>query len=225
MTRRRFHIITWNSCQAFGQVPFTKYKRNLHHGFRLENMSWRLWYRETRLRKTSLPNTNTMELPSAQLDHKDTLPHTRLTRSRSLPSLSYPSQVLAQPTTSIDTPTYSAVSPPQPKFFVGLDDDESDLDDEEEWVNQRWCMDDDEEDMVSLEDSGEFSSCGSSVIDEDDLAEPKQPISLLTSLLQKQAVAAAASIKSLPDASPCLRRSHCHGRLDQWFSQQQTTLL
>ncbi|KAI7901615.1 uncharacterized protein BX663DRAFT_543964 [Cokeromyces recurvatus] len=36
-------------------IVFTKYKSNLTDGFRLENFSWRLWYRQFILQKTNVP--------------------------------------------------------------------------------------------------------------------------------------------------------------------------
>ncbi|KAI8074630.1 hypothetical protein BC940DRAFT_288708 [Gongronella butleri] len=94
-------------------AAFTKCKRNLRDGFRLENMSWRLWYRETRLRRPSgLPSTMTLphndtthahhDTPSSMMmtsKHDQSLGRRastdqeprrpRLMRTRSLPSLSY----------------------------------------------------------------------------------------------------------------------------------------
>ncbi|CAO3623397.1 unnamed protein product [Cunninghamella blakesleeana] len=74
------------SCKNLDQLPslwaaFTKCKQNIRDGFRLENMSWRLWYREAMMKKrinteasVYLPESSTqLMLTKKEEEEKDTM--------------------------------------------------------------------------------------------------------------------------------------------------------
>jgi hypothetical protein len=63
-------------------IVFTKCKRNIRDGFRLENLSWRLWYRQSVMHKKAEPKT------SEDIVFPSPTPKQRLTRSHSMPDLS-----------------------------------------------------------------------------------------------------------------------------------------
>lgn len=78
------HSLPWNNLDQLSSLwaIFTKCKSNIQDGFRLENLSWRLWYRHSVLQKKQKPNT------VADIDM--TVKQHTLKRSRSLPNLNEP---------------------------------------------------------------------------------------------------------------------------------------
>ncbi|KAI9472309.1 MAG: hypothetical protein EXX96DRAFT_583598 [Benjaminiella poitrasii] len=53
-----YRFLPWNNLYQLSNLwtILTKYKNNLTEGFRLENISWRLWYRQFILKKKNKPN-------------------------------------------------------------------------------------------------------------------------------------------------------------------------
>ncbi|KAG1139418.1 hypothetical protein G6F37_009911 [Rhizopus arrhizus] len=80
------HSLPWNNLDQLSSLwsIFTKYKSNIRDGFRLENLSWRLWYRQSVLQKKRKPNTvKDIDYDSAKI----TATTTNLKRTRSLPNI------------------------------------------------------------------------------------------------------------------------------------------
>lgn len=183
---------------------FTKYKRNIQDGFRLENLSWRLWYRQSVLQKKVEPKTSEdidFSTASASTSSK------QLTRTRSLPDLSQWSQQKQFLETSGQDMHVKQ------KFFISAKDgvhlnDEDEEEEEEE---------DEDEDEDELEEEPEqlmfakkttrfnsFSSTASSAL--------SKPVSLLTDMLQR-----TESNVSLVTNSGLRRCQSKYCRLDQFF--------
>lgn len=106
---------------------FTKCKKNIRDGFRLENLSWRLWYRQSVLHKKIEPHTSEdIDIFSTSTEERK-----QLTRTRSLPDLSQWSHqkntLLKHSSTTLSsgqiTPSSSSTRGQQQKMFM-IDDDE-----------------------------------------------------------------------------------------------------
>ncbi|CAO3590208.1 unnamed protein product [Absidia cylindrospora] len=211
----------------FYMIAFTKCKRNIRDGFRLENMSWRLWYREAIIRKRLERDANATDLVlPAAIELQDTnISNKQLVRTRSLPSLSCQAQHIRDScqttntlineekmTLSADVPTkiITTTITKRSKFYIDQDDSDVDsLYDEDDMD----CFDiDDDDDSSYSTDSASSSFDGQHHLS-------AKPMSLLTHLLQKESNhVGPATAATIGAASGGLRRSHCYGRLDQWFS-------
>lgn len=262
-------VLTLLSFWSFS--AFTKCKSNLRDGFRLENMSWRLWYREAMIRKrldteatialqssphstsTSSSTAISTDLYTTTNNNNDTITNvnkhqtTRLVRTRSLPSLSWQTQNLmdaCQATTSSPTRkssffldneavvTTQRRSSKSSKFYIDQDDDEeSDPSDLHslDYDQEGDCYFDDDDTEYS-DDSSDISSLDNSMMIMTNTTTTNttpnshigssnntKPVSLLTTLLQKES-SSNPSRSSPTQSFGGLRRSHCYGRLDQWFS-------
>jgi hypothetical protein len=78
------HSLPWNNLDQLSCLwaTFTKCKTNIQDGFRLENLSWRLWYRQSVLKKKQRPNT----VRDIDYTNAKTTPCS-LRRTRSLPNI------------------------------------------------------------------------------------------------------------------------------------------
>ncbi|KAI8093350.1 uncharacterized protein BX664DRAFT_329493 [Halteromyces radiatus] len=203
------------SCKNTDQLSslwaaFTKCKRNLRDGFRLENMSWRLWYREVMIRKRLdtetaiiLSSSTEQQQPYTNIDNDYTNGST-LTRTRSLPSFSQQHDIIdtckvTSPKSLPEPPTSTSTCMiKRSKFYIDHEDDE----------------------VSSLYDDDMDSSCYSSSVSSDPSLEEEQDNdtfvngkknSLLSNLLQQK--------ETSQSNGGGLRRCHCYNRLDQWFNE------
>ncbi|KAI8372483.1 hypothetical protein BD560DRAFT_395086 [Blakeslea trispora] len=78
------NTLSWNNLDQLSSLwtVFSKYKSNIRDGFRLENLSWRLWYRQSILQKKESPKT------SQDINYSSVNQTRTLRRTRSLPNLS-----------------------------------------------------------------------------------------------------------------------------------------
>lgn len=95
----------------FFKIVFTKCKKNIRDGFRLENLSWRLWYRQSVLQKKVEPKTCELDFSSREKS---------LHRTKSLPDLSQWSH------------QKKSFKKPSQKFFITVEQEESESEEEEE---------------------------------------------------------------------------------------------
>ncbi|KAG1464630.1 hypothetical protein G6F56_005043 [Rhizopus delemar] len=81
--------LPWNNLDQLSSLwaTFTKCKSNIRDGFRLENLSWRLWYRQSVLQKKQKPNTVQDIDFAAANTHTHSNTTVTLRRTRSLPNL------------------------------------------------------------------------------------------------------------------------------------------
>lgn len=209
-------------------VVFTKCKRQLRNGFRLENLTWRLWYRQAVMRKQTAPAiSNEPDLAASPVAS------TQLTRSRSLPNLSM-HHYAKQTRTPLfhDKPT-----PPQPtltnntttnKFYIDNDADDADdsvsssIDNSCYWTSTTcsstpssiMSMDDESSILFTKQDVKPLSSCGTNTT---------KPTSLLSLMLRQQQQHQQQHEPSNKGSSSIvnhsLRRcSNRFGRLNEWFA-------
>ncbi|KAI8137652.1 hypothetical protein BJV82DRAFT_336840 [Fennellomyces sp. T-0311] len=114
--------LPWNNLEELSSLwaVFTKCKRQLRNGFRLENMTWRLWYRQAVMQKQNAPP------PAIISPSQEDIPVRSLSRSQSLPDLRVPR--ISKP--SEPKPLrYEQPSSPT-KFFI--DDYDSSVEDDDE---------------------------------------------------------------------------------------------
>ncbi|KAF7732122.1 hypothetical protein EC973_006377 [Apophysomyces ossiformis] len=137
------HHLQWSNLDELSSLwaVLTKCKRNLKDGCRLENLSWRIWYRHAIMMKQTAPNT------ASDLAMPTSVP---LTRTRSLPTLCAPT--IPDPSPSQENCSTERRS----KFYI----DQSDSEEEEE----EEFSDDDEWDM----DSSNTASSSDFSFEEDD---------------------------------------------------------
>lgn len=216
----------------FLYVVFTKCKRQLRNGFRLENLTWRLWYRQAVMRKQTAPAiSNEPDLAASPVAS------TQLTRSRSLPNLSmhhYAKQTR--------TPLFhDKPAPPQPtfsnnttnKFYIDNDADDDDddtvsssIDNSCYWASTTcssstpssiMSMEDDSSILFTKQDVKPLSSCGTT--------NTTKPTSLLSLMLhqqkqqQQQQQHEPSNKASSSVVNHSLRRcSNRFGRLNEWFA-------
>lgn len=182
---------------------FTKYKRNIQDGFRLENLSWRLWYRQSVLQKKAEPKTSE-DIDFSATNATTTANNKQLTRTRSLPDLSQWSQqkqLLSKSDHSMNM---------KQKFFITTTDDTREEDEEEEEDTEDEIEEEEEEQQEQLLFTKEttkfnrFSSTASSAL--------SKPVSLLTDMLQR-----TESNVSLVTNSGLRRCQSRYCRLDQFF--------
>lgn len=103
---------------------FTKCKKNIRDGFRLENLSWRLWYRQSVLHKKVEPQTSEdIDIFSTSTEERH-----QLTRTRSLPDLSQWSH--QKNLLKNGTAHSGQITPSRQKFMI--DDDEEETEEETE---------------------------------------------------------------------------------------------
>ncbi|KAL7311577.1 hypothetical protein PS15m_009318 [Mucor circinelloides] len=197
----QYKALPWNNLDQLSCLwaVFTKYKRNIQDGFRLENLSWRLWYRQSVLQKKVEPKT------SEDIDFSTTS-NKHLTRTRSLPDLSQWSQqkqLLEKPDHDMNM---------KQKFFITaideahLDRDEE-KDEEEEDEEEEDEEDEEPEQLMFTKKTtrfNSFSSTASSAL--------SKPVSLLTDMLQR-----TESNVSLVTNSGLRRCQSKYCRLDQFF--------
>ncbi|KAI8340921.1 hypothetical protein BC941DRAFT_468100 [Chlamydoabsidia padenii] len=209
------------SCKNADQLStlwavFTKCKRNIRDGFRLENMSWRLWYREAVMRKR-LNTETTLVLPQPtcaqqQYTNNHTKQPRRLVRTRSLSYLSCPIQ---HNLTACTTPTCTDQSlchipnSKQSKFYIDQEED-----DDEDILSWNGDSFDDSDDDTRFSYYSGYPSSSSSFSDpsldltKDDTVIINEPTSPVTRMLLYQNDIEMDG----------LRRSPCYTRLDQWFN-------
>ncbi|CEP12109.1 hypothetical protein [Parasitella parasitica] len=195
---RQYKALPWNNLDQLSCLwaVFTKYKRNIQDGFRLENLSWRLWYRQSVLQRKMEPRT------SEDIDFSTTNQNgnKQLIRARSLPDLSQWSQQ-KQLLNSSDTKTNV-----KQKFFItSTADDTSSVDEEEEQEEEE--MEPKQEQLVFTKNTtklNSFSSTATSAL--------SKPVSLLTDMLQR-----TESNVSLVTSSGLRRCQSRYCRLDQFF--------
>lgn len=177
---------------------FTKCKKNIRDGFRLENLSWRLWYRQSVLQKKAEPKTSE--------DIEYTTEKKQLTRTHSLPDLSqwsHQKNVLQSPTSVNMTQKFYI---PTPSFE--LDDP---LDIEDSSSEDSWSEEEDD-DLLTFTKKTVIN--GLSVPNTSALS---KPVSLLSDMLQS-----TDSVKENNNSG--LRRCQSrYSRLDQFFSNATTT--
>lgn len=214
---------------SFIYVVFTKCKRQLRNGFRLENLTWRLWYRQAVMRKQTAPAiSNEPDMAASPVAS------TQLTRSRSLPNLSmhhYAKQTR--------TPMFhDKPAPPQPtfsnnttnKFYIDNDADDDDddtvsssIDNSCYWASTTcsstpssiMSMEDDSSILFTKQDVKPLSSCGTT--------NTTKPTSLLSLMLhqqkQQQQQHEPSNKGSSSVVNHSLRRcSNRFGRLNEWFA-------
>ncbi|KAI8091398.1 uncharacterized protein B0P05DRAFT_527343, partial [Gilbertella persicaria] len=118
-TLSEHNILPWNNLDQLSSLwaVFTKYKNNMRDGFRLENLSWRLWYRQSVLQKKEKPKT------SGDMNYSTMLVRP-LRRTRSLPILSQWHQNVLQKKTTKLVPSKQPLPSELPqqrkkqKFFI-----------------------------------------------------------------------------------------------------------
>lgn len=133
-------------------VVFSKCKDNLENGRRLENMSWRLWYRESSLKETKTTHllSSTCPIPIQHTNNASVIEHNKSTIDKHLSPASFKriissvneNEVILPPPSlknSKTTDTPNLIMLQQPQFFIEKQDIESE-DDEE-----GWSSDDEEE--------------------------------------------------------------------------------
>ncbi|KAG2202894.1 hypothetical protein INT47_008926 [Mucor saturninus] len=108
-----YKSVPWNNLDQLSCLwgVFTKCKNNIRDGFRLENLSWRLWYRQSVLQKKAEPKTCELDFSSREKS---------LHRTKSLPDLSQWSH------------QKKSFKRPSQKFFITVDQEESESEEEEE---------------------------------------------------------------------------------------------
>ncbi|KAF1800893.1 hypothetical protein V8B55DRAFT_1531798 [Mucor lusitanicus] len=189
----QYKALPWNNLDQLSSLwaVFTKYKRNIQDGFRLENLSWRLWYRQSVLQKKVEPKTSEdidFSTASASTSSK------QLTRTRSLPDLSQWSQQKQFLETSGQDMHVKQ------KFFISAKDGVhlNDEDEEEEEEPEQLMF------AKKTTRFNSFSSTASSAL--------SKPVSLLTDMLQR-----TESNVSLVTNSGLRRCQSKYCRLDQFF--------
>ncbi|GAB5589319.1 hypothetical protein Unana1_04219 [Umbelopsis nana] len=120
---------------------FTRCKNSLQYGRRLENMSWRLWYRQTSLmgsppqNKASQITERVVELPhSPVVSFKEIVSTFGSSKDQLLPVKPLHDQQPTQPQVETPAPSFQE-KPPRPlqgKFFIPSDSETSDSEAEEE---------------------------------------------------------------------------------------------
>lgn len=172
----------------FTTIVFTKCKKNIRDGFRLENLSWRLWYRQSVLHKKIEPHTSEdIDIFSTSTEERK-----QLTRTRSLPDLSQWSHqkntLLKHSSTTLSSGqiTPSAVTRQQKMFMI--DDEETESESELEDVE--------EEEVITFTKKIQDSYCHS------------KPVSLLTDMLEEEQ----------QNNSGLRRCQSRYYRLDQYFA-------
>ncbi|CAO3612109.1 unnamed protein product [Cunninghamella echinulata] len=236
------------SCKNLEQLSslwaaFTKCKQNIRDGFRLENMSWRLWYREAMMKKrlnttTSIilptPSTTLLDTTTTFNNNNHTIQQqpikkplsTQLVRTQSLPSLSHQNNMLSKykkidslPVTRRSSATSSEPLLPLPSSSTASSIKQSKFyidynEDEEE-------EEEEEEDIFDYDDdTHSLSSNDSSIASYNDhpplIQSKQQPISLLSHLLRKES-SSQQSISNHDNNTNGLRRCQGYGKLDKWF--------
>jgi hypothetical protein len=118
---------------------FSKCKDNLENGRRLENMSWRLWYRESTLKETAAQQP--IPIPTTQRAKANEKPLTPASFTKIISSLNENELIVSQRPTLIMTEmpkpnlitTEKQLLPPRNSKFFIKEEDESDFDDESDW--------------------------------------------------------------------------------------------
>ncbi|ORY91358.1 hypothetical protein BCR43DRAFT_498956 [Syncephalastrum racemosum] len=132
------HKFRWSNVDELSSLwaVFTKCKRNIRNGFRLENLSWRLWARHTIQQRRRKPAT--FIGPKEQIDDmgltieshaKDN--RLALKRSQSLPNLpSLPAATMMTPpanATLLTTQSKKSSDSSHSKFFIDDDEEEGEV--------------------------------------------------------------------------------------------------
>ncbi|KAI9247674.1 hypothetical protein BDA99DRAFT_525731 [Phascolomyces articulosus] len=237
--------LPWNNLDELSSLwaVFTKCKRQLRNGFRLENMTWRLWYRQAVMQKLTAPPSSILSPTSSTTSNDKEMPLRSLSRSRSLPDLRIPSRLQQQSSLKhkvqqISTPSTPTTTTVNNKFFI--DDDESDCEDD---MSSMEYDDEEEDDWYHANHSATttvYSSTVTSVTsfhDQEELfckqelnscstttttivpTSPK-PISLLSTMLLQEQKQVAVAPTPATNTTSMLRR--CKGfshQLDTWFSK------
>ncbi|KAG2236461.1 hypothetical protein BDF21DRAFT_463040 [Thamnidium elegans] len=199
----QYNTLPWNNLDQLSCLwgVFTKCKKNIRDGFRLENLSWRLWYRQSVLQKKVEPKTSE--------DIEFTTEKKQLTRTRSLPDLSQWSHQknVLQSHTSLNITQKFYI--PTPSFEL---DDPLDIEDsssEDSWSEEE---EDDDEDSLTFTKKNMIN--GLSVTNTSALS---KPVSLLSDMLQS-----TDTVKEENNSG--LRRCQSrYSRLDQFFLKATTT--
>ncbi|KAI8646518.1 hypothetical protein BD408DRAFT_439919 [Parasitella parasitica] len=199
----QYKALPWNNLDQLSCLwaVFTKYKRNIQDGFRLENLSWRLWYRQSVLQKKIEPKT------SEDIDFSTTNQdgNKQLTRARSLPDLSQWSQQKLLLNSSDNT-----MDVKQKFFITATADDANSLDEDkeqEEEEEEEEEMEPKQELLVFTKKTTKFNCFSSSAT-----SALSKPVSLLTDMLQR-----TESNVSLVTNSGLRRCQSRYCRLDQFF--------
>jgi hypothetical protein len=170
-------------------IVFTKCKKNIRDGFRLENLSWRLWYRQSVLQKKVEPKT------SEDIDiFNSTEEKKQLTRTRSLPDLSQWSQQKMM--LQNNTHSSGCMTPSKQKFSIDMDEEEEEETESEFEYEYEYEDDEEEEEMT-------FTKKVSSAT--------YKPVSLLSDMLQEETT-------TIIENNSGLRRCQSrYSHLDQYF--------
>lgn len=190
---------------------FTKCKQHVRDGFRIENMMWRLWYRQAIMQKRSEPRAPSLSIPSSPTA-------VRLSRTRSLPNLSRPlHQTEQQQRTYLQQQQQpQIIATTRRKFFID-DEEDDDVSDSESSISTN--------DSYWPATESAFSSCSSLPLGDEELfvkqcpsSRPRSsPVSTLSTLLQQR------TPHNIP--STTLKRCESHfSHLDQWFTNTENPI-
>ncbi|GAA5797418.1 hypothetical protein EDC94DRAFT_656654 [Helicostylum pulchrum] len=207
----QYHTLPWNNLDQLSCLwsVFTKCKKNIRDGFRLENLSWRLWYRQSVLQKKVEPKTSE--------DIEFTTEKKQLTRTRSLPDLSqwsHQKNVLQRPI-SVNLTQKFYIPTPTPSFELDdpLDIEDSSSSEDSSWSEEEEDEDEDDDDLLTFTKKTMIN--GLSV--PNTTSALSKPVSLLSDMLQS-----TDAVKENNNSG--LRRCQSrYSRLDQFFSKATTT--
>ncbi|KAI9323445.1 hypothetical protein BX666DRAFT_1886930 [Dichotomocladium elegans] len=232
--------LPWNNMEELSSLwtMFTKCKRQLRNGFRLENMTWRLWYRQAVMGKQTRPAITTEPDLTPISAASSVTP--QLSRSRSLPDLSayYAQNAQTFNAPAEDDKLSAAIT--SSKFYIDHDqDEESDNDDDYGTIGSSSMYDDLY--WTATATATTFSSSPSSIIsDEGDtvtdvdtslFAKQEMTRSIATGLKQESLLSKmfqqeqeqpmSKNTHGLTSTiSGGLRRCQSHfNHLDEWFSK------
>ncbi|CDS11930.1 hypothetical protein LRAMOSA04126 [Lichtheimia ramosa] len=110
-------------------IALSKCKRQLQYSLRLENMTWRLWYRQAIMNKKPVVSSPAISEPTSQelVPIVSKQPTKTLSRSRSSPTLSAQCfETAKQSSPSSPPPSSSSPSATNNKFYISDSEDEDD---------------------------------------------------------------------------------------------------
>ncbi|KAI9356143.1 hypothetical protein BD770DRAFT_390542 [Pilaira anomala] len=188
----QYNTLPWNNLDQLSCLwsVFTKCKRNIRDGFRLENLSWRLWYRQSVLQKKAEPKT----LEDIDISSSSSSKPKQLTRTKSLPDFSPWSQQKNE--TNLNN-TRQKFYIPTPSFELDnpLEEEEESSSEEEE--------EEEEDDSLTFSKKNMINSLSVTALS-------NKPVSLLSDMLQN-------TVKEEESNSGLRRCQSRYCRLDQFF--------
>ncbi|KAI7877111.1 hypothetical protein K492DRAFT_239385 [Lichtheimia hyalospora FSU 10163] len=198
-------------------IALSKCKRQLQYSLRLENMTWRLWYRQAIMNKKPVISSPAISEPTSQeLAPIVSKPPTKtLSRSRSSPTLSAQCSETAKQSRPSCPPSSSATN----KFYISDSEDEED---DDYYYQEEATTDDDEVSISDYPLTPAATSDDAGLFIKQEISAYQSVgsrISMLAVMLNQQQQQKDNTTTINPKETTGLRRCDARiDRLDQWFN-------